>query len=269
MDYTDYPNRSDFDFPNLNASLFGENIFYLNDRLSVTPGFRFEYIKTESIGTYNNVIFDNAGNPIFNETLKDNRTLERTFLLLGLGLSYDRSEELELYANISQNYRSVTFSDIRTVNPSFIIDPNIRDEKGFTADFGIRGKWNDVISYDIGGFSLLYDDRIGILIDDRANRVRKNIGKALILGAEFFVDWNLAKTLYFDNEKIQLRWFANTAFTISEYVESEENNVKGREVEFIPAINLKSGIQFGYGNLMLSWQFTYSVNNLMLKTLRI
>ena len=257
VDYPDYPNRSDFDFPNLNVSLFGENIFYLNDRLSVTPGFRFEYIKTESAGTYNNVIFDNAGNPIFNETLQDNRTLERTILLLGLGLSYDRSEELELYANISQNYRSVTFSDIRTVNPSFIIDPNIRDEKGFTADFGFRGKWNDVISYDIGGFALLYDDRIGIVLDDRANRVRKNIGKALILGLESFIDWNLAKSLQIDNQKLQLRWFANTAFTTSEYIESEENNVRGREVEFIPAINLKSGIRLGYGNLLLNWQFTY------------
>ncbi len=257
VDYPDYPNRSDFDFPNLNASVFGENIFYLNDQLSITPGFRFEYIKTESAGTYNNVIFDNAGNPIFNETLEDNRTLERSFLLLGLGLSYDRSEELEVYANISQNYRSVTFSDIRTVNPSFIIDPNIRDEKGFTADFGFRGKWNEVVSYDIGGFSMLYDDRIGIILDDRANRVRKNIGKALIVGAETFIDWNLAKTLQMNTKKLQFNWFANTAFTSSEYIESEENNVEGREVEFIPSINLKSGIRFGYKNLMMSWQFTY------------
>ena len=171
--YTDYPNQSQFDFPNLNISVFGEHIFYLTNKLSVTPGFRFEYIKTESAGTYTQVNYDNAGNAIFREELEDNRTLDRQFYLLGLGLSYDQSDHLELYVNISENYRSVTFSDIRTVNPTFRIDPNIRDESGFTSDFGLRGKWRETISYDIGGFGLLYDNRIGIILDNRANRVRK------------------------------------------------------------------------------------------------
>lgn len=255
--YPDYPNQSDFDFPNLNAAVFGENIFYLNDKVSLTPGFRFEYIKTESAGNFNNVVLDNAGNAILNRELTDNRSLERTFFLFGLGLSYDQSDNLQVYANISQNYRSVTFSDIRTVNPSFIIDPNIQDEKGFTADFGARGSWNDVFSYDIGGFSIIYDDRIGIILDDRANRLRTNIGKALILGAETFAEWNLAKTFQWDQKTIQSRWFVNIALTTSEYLDSKQNNVDGREVEFIPALNLKTGFKFGYRNLMMSLQYTY------------
>ena len=82
--YTDYPNQSQFDFPNLNISVFGEHIFYLTNKLSVTPGFRFEYIKTESAGTYTQVNYDNAGNAIFREELEDNRTLDRQFYLLGL-----------------------------------------------------------------------------------------------------------------------------------------------------------------------------------------
>lgn len=255
--YPDYPNQSDFDFPNLNASVFGENIFYLNDEISLTPGFRFEYIKTESAGVYNNVVFDNAGNPISNQQLTDNRELERSFFLFGLGFSYDQSEDFEVYANVSQNYRSVTFSDIRTVNPSFIIDPDIQDEKGFTADFGARGAWNGVLSYDVGGFTMVYNDRIGIILDDRANRVRTNIGKALILGAEAFAEWDIAKTADWSDRAIQSSFFVNTAFTTSEYLNSDENNVEGKEVEFIPAINLKTGLKFGWRNLMSSLQFTY------------
>ncbi len=255
--FPDYPNQSDFNFPNLNATLFGEHIFYLNEKISLTPGFRLEHIKTESIGAFRQVNFDNAGNPIFNRTLEDNRELKRTFLLLGLGASYDHSENLEIYANISQNYRSVTFSDIRTVNPTFIIDPNIRDEKGFTGDFGLRGKWNNQLSYDVGGFALLYDDRIGIILDDRANRVRKNIGKAFIYGLEGFADWNLANTLNMNDGLYRLNWFVNGALTTSEYLESEENNVKGKKVEFIPTVNLKTGIKAGYKNLLANLQFTY------------
>ncbi len=253
----DYPNQSAFDFPNKNLSFFGEHILFLSRRFSITPGFRYERIVTESEGTYTQVNFDNASNPISNVVLTDNRMLERNFVLLGLGLSYESSENLEIYANISENYRSVTFSDIRVVNPSFIIDPDISDEKGFTSDLGIRGKFAGFISYDVDGFGLLYDDRIGIIFDDRANRVRKNIGKALIYGLEAFADLNLIKALGVDSRQHKLNWFANTAITASEYIESEENNVEGKEVEFIPRFNIKTGFRFGYKNLLGNVQFTY------------
>lgn len=255
-EYPDYPSQSDFIFPNRNFAFFGEHIFFINDKLAITPGARFEYIKTESEGTYQQVNFDNAGNPIFNETLTDNRTLEREFLLLGIGGSYDLGGGTELYANISENYRSVTYSDIRVVNPTFIIDENITDESGFTADLGLRGNWKGLMSYDISTFALVYDNRIGIILDDRANRVRKNIGKAFIRGIETFVDWNILKTFNGDNQQLRLNWFVNGAFTTSEYIESEENNVQGKKVEFIPAVNLKTGVQFGYRNLMTSLQYT-------------
>ncbi len=49
-------------------------------------------------------------------------------------------ESRELYGNISQNYRSITFSDMRIANPSAIIDPNLRDERGYSADLGLRGE---------------------------------------------------------------------------------------------------------------------------------
>lgn len=57
-----------------------------------------------------------------------------------------------LYGNFSQNYRSVTFSDIRVVNPSFQVDENISDEDGFTADMGARGRINNALSYDVSVF---------------------------------------------------------------------------------------------------------------------
>ncbi len=131
--FPNYPNQSDFTYPNRNLALFGENIFYISDNFSVTPGFRFEQIKTESDGSFKRVNFDLAGNPIQNQTFEDNRTFDRNFLLLGLGLSYYAGSSTELYGNISQNYRSVTFNDIRVVNPTFQVDPNITDEDGFTA----------------------------------------------------------------------------------------------------------------------------------------
>ena len=255
--FPDYPSQSNFTFPNRNLAFFGEHILYLSDRFSLTPGVRWERIRTESRGTYQQVNFDNAGNPIANRVLSDNRTLDRSFVLLGVGASYEPTTRLEVYANVSQNYRSVTFSDIRVVSPTFIIDPDISDETGFTADLGARGQWEEKGSYDVSAFGLLYDDRIGIILDDRANRVRKNIGQALIVGLETLVDANVGGWLSLNPEKYQLRYFVNAAFTRSEYLRSEENNVVGKQVEFIPLVNLKTGLRGGYRNLLASLQFTY------------
>lgn len=254
--FPDYANQSEFTFPNFNASLFGEHIFYLSDKFTITPGFRFEYIKTESNGTYRQINFDNAGNPISNQELSDDRTLGRKFLLTGVGASYKPHRNSEFYANISQNYRSVTFSDIRVASPTFIIDPNIQDEKGFTGDFGWRGRWQKYITFDLGGFALRYDNRIGIVLDDRANRVRKNIGTAFIYGLETYANWNLAES-FINNKYVKFNLFVNSAITGSEYIASDENNVKGNIVEFIPSLNLKTGIKAGYKNILFSLQYSY------------
>lgn len=259
--HPDYPNQSDFDFPNRNASVFGENILFINDKFSVTPGFRFEYIKTQSIGNYRRVGYDLAGNEISRLDTTDNREFERRLMLLGIGASYNYSDKAEIYANASQNYRSVTFSDIRVVNPTFIVDPTITDEKGFTSDIGLRGKWNKLFSYDISAFALQYNDRIGtILVEsgpDKGDRVRKNIGDAVIYGAEAFVDWNIVNTLGLDFNRYRLNIFMNAAFTDSKYTSSDENNVVGKKVEFIPEVNLKTGIKFGYKNLLGNIQYMY------------
>jgi Fe(3+) dicitrate transport protein len=68
----------------------------------------------------------------------------QNFVLLGIGLSYKPQNQIELYGNVSQNYRSVTFNDIRTVSPSSVIDPTISDEKGYTSDIGVRGQLGKV-----------------------------------------------------------------------------------------------------------------------------
>jgi Fe(3+) dicitrate transport protein len=165
----------------------------------------------------------------------------------------------------------VTFSDIRVVNPTFIIDPNITDENGLTADLGIRGKWHENISFDAGVYSLLYNDRIGTILansgPNKGDRIRKNIGDALIYGIESFIDWNAVPFLALKEDKWRLNPFLNIAVTDSRYINSEENNVAGKKVEFIPHLNLKAGLNFGYKNLLgslyfsrLSKQFTDAQN---------
>ena len=261
-EFPNYSHQSDYKFPNLNMSLFGENIFYLNDRISVTPGVRFEYIKTESEGYFKEIRVDGAGNPIYKETMEEDRSFERSFLLLGLGLSYKPTNQLEVYANISQNYRSVTFSDISIFNPSFAIDSDITDEHGFTADLGIRGNYKRIVSYDVNVFGLFYNNRIGFVEDYVLGRfisLRTNVGDAVTYGIESLFDVN-AKKLLGLNSNFSLNYFVNSSFINSKYTRSNKVGIVGNKVEFVPEINIKTGVKFGYKNLLGSIQYTYLSN---------
>ncbi|SEB50158.1 Fe(3+) dicitrate transport protein [Tenacibaculum sp. MAR_2009_124] len=260
--FPNYRNQSDYNNPNLNIAVFGENIFYINDKISITPGFRVEYIKTESDGFLKRINFDGAGNVIFNETIISSDDNIRSFVLLGLGASYKPSSKFELYGNISQNYRSVTFSDVNIVNPSFQIASDLGDEKGFTADLGIRGNINRTISYDAGIFGLFYNDRIGLIqkeLEDGSGRVvqeRRNAGDARILGIESLVDFNLKRLFNISND-FDFNYFVNTSFIQSEYIRSEVPGVINNQVEFIPDLNIKTGFRFGYKNFSSNIQYTY------------
>lgn len=259
-DFPNYPNQSAFDFPNLNVALFGEHILYLSDKFSVTPGIRYEYIKTKSEGFFKSFNFDGAGNVINEETIIDNRTFDRSLVLLGVGTSYKFSKNAELYGNVSQNYRSVTFSDINIVNPAFSVNPNITDEKGFTTDIGIRGNYKKAVSYDVNVFGLFYNDRIGLIlkeVDNRPISERGNVGQARMLGFESLLDFNLNNIFFNNNKNLSLNYFINSSFINSEYTSSEENGVEGNKVEFVPELNIKTGLRLGYKNLLGSVQYTY------------
>jgi len=51
--------------------------------------------------------------------------------------------------------------------------------------------------------------------------------------------------------------FTNIAVIHSTYKESEIVGVKGKEVEFVPKLNIKSGVRLGYKNLKASFQYTH------------
>ena len=253
-----YPNQSDYAYPNLNVSVFGENIFRLSPKFTVTPGFRFENIRTEAEGYWRSITFDNANNVLLDEKKYEDVVKNRNFVLLGIGLSYKPTTTAEVYGNISQNYRSVTFENIRTVTPGLRIDPNITDEKGFTTDVGLRGRIGDKLSYDTSIYALYYNHKIGEYQSTTyLGRDRSNIGTAITYGWELMADWNIAKTFFKENESFTWNLFCNNALTNSKYLKSDSPGIEGNKVEFVPLFNIKTGTGVGYKNFVTSVQFTY------------
>ena len=258
--YPNYNNQSDYTYPNKNIALFGENIFYLTENFSITPGFRYENIETKSDGFYRKINLDGAGNVIFNEKYDELDVKKRNFLLLGLGISYKPNRNIEMYTNISENYRSVTFADISIINPAYAVNPDIDDEKGYTFDLGLRGNINRKISYDTNIFLLLYEDRIGfvqkVFPDGNVKSERGNVGNARINGIESLFDFDLNE-IFFKNNDIDINYFVNYSYIQSEYLESDQVGIEGNSVEFVPNHNLKTGLKFGYKNLSFNFQYSF------------
>jgi Fe(3+) dicitrate transport protein len=251
----------DYEFPNKNLSFFAEDILYVNDKLSFTPGLRFEYINTTAKGYYGTIYKDLAGNVIEKTKTEENRNNARSFLLAGIGVSYRPTAFVDVYTNLSQNYRSITFSDMRIANPSSEIDPNLQDEKGYSFDIGIRSEATSLFNYDVSLFYLNYDNRIGeVQSYNESNRVirrRGNIGRAVIQGVEAYAEADILGLTLPGKEKWSVVLFNNIALIESTYKSSELTGVTGNQVEFVPRVNLKSGVRVGFNSFKASFQYSY------------
>lgn len=258
---------SDFNFPNYNYSFFVENIFNINPKWSITPGIRLEKIITISNGYYKQRVLDFAGNVIVDTKLEDNQRRERNFIIAGLGTSYRPSDNSEVYANFSQNYRAINFSDLRIVNPNFSVDPNLKDERGFTADLGIRGNKTSIYNYDLSAFIILYRGKIGqVLRADQPPlyidyRLRKNVADARNIGLELFGELNLFELLPQKNKQTSLSIFTNTALVHARYFNTEDASINNKKVEMVPPLIFRSGISYRYKTFSSTLQISYTAEH--------
>ena len=239
-----YP--TEYQFQTKNFAVFLENTFKLTNNLTVTPGIRFENIES-SISGRANVIAGNDVNVI-------PQTIKRSIIISGIGLQY-KIKSTNVYANISQAYRPVLIADLTPPSTTDIIDPNLKDASGFNADLGYRGNVGSYVHFDISGFYMLYDNKIGtirkFLNDDPTKstyQYRTNLGKSVNQGFEGYLELNALKLLAPNSKLGNVNIFASLAFIKAEYVDFKttsisgsapnivvkEDNLKGKQVEYAP-----------------------------------
>ena len=255
--------HSAYEFPSRNISVFSENIFAITSKFSITPGIRYEYISTSSDGYFNLENKDLAGNVIYSEHTLDKRNRSRNFVLLGVGASYKPASNLEVYGNFSQNYRAISFSDMRIVNPNFRVDTNLKDETGYSTDIGVRGNINRTLNFDVSLFMISYNDRIGANLRLDSNtyvvyRYRTNIADSRNMGVEVFAELDLLRLFTGGKSRSMLSVFTNFAYIDARYLNSIEAVFNNKRVELVPTITNKSGITFKRKNFQATYQFSYT-----------
>jgi Fe(3+) dicitrate transport protein len=254
---------SKYTFPNHNISVFTENIIQLNSKLSIIPGIRFENIQTVADGFYNIVNKDLAGNIIFSEKTVEHRKNNRSFILGGVGLSYSRNDAFQFYANISQNYRAINFNDMHVVNPNLRVDPNLQDEKGYSADMGCRGTISGILNYDLSLFMISYKNRIGTVIKTDTTtfnlyRLRTNISDSRNIGLESFIELDFWRLIKGSEAKSKISVFSNFTLIDARYIHSRQSAFENKKVELAPNTIFKTGLSYKTNRFSVSYQFSHT-----------
>jgi Fe(3+) dicitrate transport protein len=254
---------TNYTFPNYNLAFFAENIFRVTPKFSIIPGIRFEDIITKADGDYNNYTLDQAGNIIFLQPEHEVRDHNRHFLIGGIGFSYFQNQAMQLYANISQNYRAINFSDINSANRNIQVDPNLQDETGYSADLGMRGNIAEIFNYDVSAFYINYDNRIGTIqksdpVTFNVYRYRTNISQSKNLGLESFAELELLHFLTQTASATKISIFTNLALINARYVNSKEPAYNNNKVELAPDVIFKTGLSFKRKRLSASYQLAYT-----------
>ncbi|HZZ76051.1 MAG TPA: TonB-dependent receptor, partial [Puia sp.] len=235
-------------FTTTNLAPFAENIFRFGKKFSVTPGVRFEYLKSTATGykTTDGV----------KQTPDESRT--RTFPLFGLGLEYKTSSNTSIYANISQAYRPIDYSMLEPFGVTAKIDPNLKDAYGYNSDLGYRGTIKNYLNFDISVFYLAYNDRIAeVLRTDSAGNeyaYRTNAANSVHKGVEAYIEFNILK---FRNpgSKSGLSIFNSLGYTDAKYAGVE---FKGNRVEAAAKVIERAGLVYTIKGFSCTFQYSYT-----------
>ncbi|MBX2896700.1 MAG: TonB-dependent receptor [Cyclobacteriaceae bacterium] len=217
-----------------NVAVFLENKFQLTNKLSVTPGFRYESGQSRMTGFISYYDANDLPN-----------TIVHKFPLLGLNAQYALKYG-SLYAGWSQAYRPVIFKDIVPASAYEQADKNLKDAYGYNAEAGFRGS-SKYLRWDVGVFHIQYNNRLGTQAMrnelDQFYLYRTNIGNSATTGAEIYTEYvaPLRKRLAFSV-------FTSTALFNGRYTQAqirvaESNvNISGNKLESVPNIITRNGI---------------------------
>ncbi len=151
-------------------SFFAENRFSFG-KLMVTPGVRVENIKQ--------AIEEKKG-------VQREKDRTENVPLFGLGLSYHLNDESQLYANASEAYKPLTWSETIPTATNETVAGDIEEAKTLSAEIGYRGQ-TDLMNWDVSAFNIRYENRVG-----KVGTVIQNVGAGTHRGLDVATELKLS-----------------------------------------------------------------------------
>ena len=260
----------DLQFETRNLAFFVENLFRITSRWSVTPGLRVENLWNKASGRIN----ISSGNE---QTITPQQRT-RLFTLAGIGSEYKVGKSSNFYANWTQAYRPVLYSDLTPSATTDIIDDQLEDAQGYNLDLGFRGRVDGWLNFDLSVFELAYNNRIGTLVRlDAGNQpfnFRTNVGASRTRGVEAYVEADVLRLLAGEQgrhgslsifgslSRMKARYLDFPVIIYSTQTQTlTETNLAGKRVEYAPDYVYRAGITYAKRSFSIAYQhhFTGSV----------
>lgn len=248
------PWEQDMNFYTTNIAPYIENIFRVTDALNITPGLRIEYLSTNADGYAPN----KAGDSDLEYVYANNKKSTRTFLLGTIGTEFKTSDKANLYLNLSQSYRPITYSDLTPFGSIAKIDQNLKDVSAYNIDLGFRGLLGSFLNFDVSFFYMHVKNDIGIIqqIEDTLTyQLETNTGADDHKGIEMYAELNLLGGLIPDNEFGRLGIYNSFGYTDARYVSGEYN---GNYVPYAPKYTNRFGIDYSFSTFSMNLQYSYT-----------
>jgi Fe(3+) dicitrate transport protein len=241
----------DIRFRSNNAAVFFENIFRITEKLLIIPGIRYEWLEGAASGSNG---FNSNGASINLQNIKRSRN----FVLGGIGSEYHLTKTTELYANFSQAYRPIQFANLQAPPTTDLVDPDLKDAKGYNFDFGYRGKVKNYLQFDISGFYLQYNNRVGTITPSGTNyRLITNVGASKSKGLESYIEFNPIRA-FTNSVHSDIILFSAYSFTDARYSGNHQDaNTKGKKVENAPQDILRAGLSLGHKGFLCTIQLSH------------
>lgn len=242
---------NNLNFSTINIAPFVENTFHIGKIVSITPGFRFEYIESTAKG----YITDPNTSAIVNVDLRQYWEIP----LAGCGIQIKTTPTTNVYANFSQCYEPTNYSNLTPLGSTSVIDPNLKDVSGFNSDLGWRGNISNILNFDVGAFYMPFNKEIGIetLNNSQGNPYTyvTNVGNALHTGLETYVEVNPFKNSSKYKGWGRISVFNSYSFDHSYYTSGP---FKGNVEEMAPLNIERAGLNYGYKIFSTTFIFSYS-----------
>lgn len=255
--------QKDLNLGTQNAAFFSEHLFKVGKRLSLTPGFRTEYLINQLSGRSNNFV----------SGIVEQQQKNRFILLGGMSSNFQIIDKerirWSLYANTAQNYRPVMYSELLPSSTTEIVDQAMKDVTGFTSELGTKGVFIDrkgPISFDINAFYLRYNGKIGTYLVNNSP-FKTNIGDVVTKGMEAYIEWSLfnpffKKSVASENLAIYVSGTLQNATYVSwnnpQIAQDPAHSIQGKQVEYAPAQILRAGFNYEYKGFSLNYQYSYT-----------
>ena len=218
------------------APVYLENLFRL-DRWTLTPGFRIEPVRQrvrESVNSAKTA----SGVPLGNRSTRDAEPL------FGLAATRDLGGGKQVYANVSQSFRPVVFTQSVPGAANQVVNADLAAARALQWETGFRGEPAAGLVLDASVFHLAFDNQIGSVSLADGRTLLANVGRAVHRGLELSVRQDLLR-LGGSQGRRSLELYANALLLDARF---RAGAFIGRRPQHAPRHLVRTGLLFSRGS---------------------